>query len=477
MTSINRRTFLQTASAATAGLMAPGVSADRPLNVIVILVDDYGWTDAACYGSPLYETPNIDRLASQGMRFTNGYAACTVCSPTRASLLTGKYPARVRITDWIAGHQRPWAKLRVPDFNLQLPHDEVTIAEALKPHGYASASIGKWHLGKEPYYPESQGFDENIAGTDRGQPPRYFSPYNISTLENGPEGEYLTDRMAREASEFITENKDNPFFVYLPLFAVHTPIQGKPGYIEKYKEKIEPWMDQNDPAYAAMVNSVDDAVGVVMNTLEDNGLDQNTLIIFTGDNGGLIPKTNNHPLRAGKGSPYEGGTRVPLIIKWPGRVKPGSVTDTPAISADFFPTIMDAVGVPSPVKEGIDGVSLVPVLTESGSLNRDTLFWHYPHYHPGGSTPHSAIRKDDWKLIEFFEDGRMELYNLKQDIGESRNLAYEMPRKRDELHKALVEWRNSVDAQMPTLNPHFKAEWADHRARQHPEAYEKMKNE
>ena len=466
-----RRQFLSYSAAALTAAASPtrSFAQKKKLNVVIILVDDYGWTDAACCGSSIFETPNIDTLASQGMRFTNGYAACTVCSPTRASILTGKYPARLHLTDWIAGHKKPWAKLKVPDFNLQLPHDEVTIAEALKPHGYKSASIGKWHLGNDDFYPQSQGFDFNVAGTHRGQPPRYFSPYNIPTLENGPEGEYLTDRMAKEAVNFIESNKDAPFFLYLPLFAVHTPIQGKKGYTEKFKERIQPWSDQRDPEYAAMVNSVDDAVGTVMQTLDRLKLTDNTIVIFTGDNGGLIPKTSNAPLRMGKGSPYEGGVRVPLIVRWPGEVRAGAVTDIPAISADFFPTVMDALGVDSAVIDGIDGVNLVPVITESGTIDRDAL-WHYPHYHPGGSTPYGAIRKGDWKLLEFFEDGRLELYNLKNDLNEKFNLASLNIQKRDELHKQLVEWRQSVNAQMPTRNPDYKPEWANDHAGKHPDA-------
>ena len=464
----SRREFLSYSAAALTSLMAPSIAqaADKKTNVVIILVDDYGWTDAACTGSALFETPNIDALASQGMRFTNGYAACTVCSPTRASIMTGKYPARLHLTDWIAGHKRPWAKLKVPDFNLQLPHEEITIAEALKPYGYTSASIGKWHLGGKDFYPESQGFDLNVGGTERGQPPRYFAPYKIPTLEEGPDGEYLTDRMAQEAVKFIESNKDNPFFLYLPFFAVHTPIQGKKNYTEKYKEKIKPWSDQRDPQYAAMVNSVDDAVGSVLQTLDRLNLTDDTLVIFTGDNGGLIPKTNNAPLRMGKGSAYEGGTRVPLIIRWPGKIRAGAVTDVPAMTTDFFPTILEALGVESSAKN-IDGVDLMPVLTETGSIQRDALYWHYPHYHPGGATPYGAIRKGDWRLVEFYEDGRLELYNLKNDIGEKFNLASLNTRKRDELHKQMVEWRQSVNAQMPTLNPNYKPEWEKDGANKH----------
>ncbi|MBI1387635.1 MAG: sulfatase-like hydrolase/transferase [bacterium] len=471
----SRRSFLRSTAALCAGaavssFASPAArSAEKPLNVVVFLVDDLGWTDVGCFNAQLYLTPNIDRLASQGMKFTQAYASCTVCSPTRASLLTGQYPARLHLTDWIAGHKRPWAKLRVPDFNLHLPHEAVTIAEALKPHGYTSASIGKWHLGGDGYLPETQGFDLNVAGTEKGQPPRYFSPYNIPTLENGPDGENLTDRMAAEACKFIESNANNPFFLYLPFFAVHTPIQGKKDYTEKYRKLIQPGMDQKNPEYAAMVNSVDDAVGRVLDELDRHGLADNTLILFTGDNGGLIPVTSNLPLRDGKGSAYEGGVREPMIVRWPGKVRPGSVCDTPAISADFFPTILDALNIPIPeeAKPSIDGVSLLPLLRESGTIEREALFWHYPHYHPGGATPYSAIRRGDWRLIEFFEDGHLELYNLHDDIGESYDLASQQPAIRDELHRMLIDWRKKVDAQMPTLNPDYKPEWAGDSAGAH----------
>ncbi|MFH1741961.1 MAG: sulfatase [bacterium] len=326
--------------------LAATPSTEKKPNFVFILIDDMGWTDLGCYGSTFYETPHIDRLAAQGMRFTDAYAACTVCSPTRASILTGKYPARLHLTDWISGHRFPWAKLWVPDFNQQLPLQETTLAEALRPLGYVSASIGKWHLGQEDYYPEKQGFDINIAGTHRGSPPRYFSPYEIPTLKDGEEGEYLTDRLADDATRFIEKNAAKPFFLYWSHFAVHTPIQAKKDLIEKYETKVNPKNRHRNPTYAAMIQSVDEAVGRLTAKLDKLGLTDNTVVIFMSDNGGLrfmrrktgpVLATDNAPLREGKGSAYEGGVREPMIVRWSGTVEPGSVCTVPVISTDFYP--------------------------------------------------------------------------------------------------------------------------------------------
>ncbi len=463
---MKRRSFLKTVASGAAAFCATGAvgplfaAQKKKLNFIFILVDDYGWTDAGCYGSDLYETPNIDRLAKQGVKFTNGYSACTVCSPTRASVMTGKYPARLHITDWIQGHKRPRAKLSVPDWTMYLPHEEETIAEAMKAAGYATCHIGKWHLGNEEYHPDKQGFDHNIGGYHRGQPPSYFSPYKIPTLEEGPDGEYLTDREAAEACKFVADNKDNPFFLYLPHYAVHTPLQAKKEMIEEYKKKIKPGMRHTNPIYASMVTSVDDSLGRIMETLEKEGLADNTVIFFTGDNGGLLKRsTVNIPLRAGKGSSYEGGVRVPLLVKWPGVTKAGSVCDEPVISPDFYPTILEMANVKGKRKHNanVDGESIVPVLKDTtATLKRDNIFFHYPHYHPGGATPYGAVRARDWKLIEFYEDMHVELYNLKEDIGETTDLAAKLPEKARELRKVLHDWRADVGAQMPTANPNYQ---------------------
>ncbi len=424
----------------------------RP-NIIFVLVDDMGWTDLGCFGSKYYETPNIDRLAAQGMRFTDAYSACTVCSPTRASVLTGQYPARLHITDWIAGHKRPFAKLRVPDWTMQLSADIPNVAKSLKAAGYATASVGKWHLGPEACWPDRQGFDLNVAGCDKGQPPSYFAPYRIPTLTDGPEGEFLSERLTDEALKFIESNRERPFFLYLPHYAVHTPIQAKPAVIEKYKARQDKGAPHHNPAYAALVESVDDSVGRLLRKLDELKLSANTVIVFTSDNGGLIGCTSNAPLRAGKGSAYEGGVRVPLIVKWPGVTKPGSVDRTPVISADYYPTLLAMAGTPAPKAHAVDGESLEPLLRQSGTLARGALYWHYPHYHPGGATPYGAVREGDFRLVEFYEDGRAELYNLKDDLGETRDLASQLPEKAAALRQKLHAWRQRVGAQMPTPNP------------------------
>ncbi|MCX8155432.1 MAG: sulfatase [Verrucomicrobiae bacterium] len=427
---------------------------ERP-NFIFILVDDLGWTDAGCYGSRFYQTPHLDRLAREGMRFTQAYAACTVCSPTRAAILTGKYPARLHLTDWIAGHARPYARLKPPAWTKYLPAEELTLAEALKPLGYATASIGKWHLGGTNSYPEKHGFDFNLGGTDRGQPPSYFAPYKIATLPDGPAGEYLTDREAAEACRFIEQNRARPFFLYLPHHAVHTPLQAKREVQEQYLARIQPGSRQTNAAYAAMVQSVDDSVGRILDKLAELKLAERTLIFLTSDNGGLVPVTDNSPLRAGKGSAYEGGVRVIAIVKWPGVTPPGSVNDTPIISMDFYPTLLEIAGVPLRPGQRMDGESLVPLLRGTGRLQRTALFWHYPHYHPGGATPYGAIREGDFRLVEFFEDHRLELYDLKNDIGETQNLAAARPELAARLRARLAAWRQEVGAQMPLPNPDY----------------------
>ena len=401
------------------------------------------------------------------MKFTQNYSACTVCSPTRAALLTGKYPARLHVTDWIPGQMPENPKLIVPDWTKYLPLDETTIANDFHKAGYATASIGKWHLGGEEYYPEKHGFDFNIAGTDKPNTQHYFSPYDIPTLEDGPKGEYVTDRLTNEAIKFIDTNakEDKPFFLYLPHFAVHLPTQGKKPLIEKYKAKITPDMAQNNAVYAAMIDSLDQSVGRIREELKKLKIADNTLVIFVSDNGGRVPTTSNLPLRVGKGSAYEGGVRVPLIVYWPGITKPGSVCETPVISMDLYPTIMSIVGISEGAKNAVDGVSLVPLLRGDGKLKRDELFWHYPHYQHyqlGGATPYSAIRKGDFKLIELLDDKPAELYNLKDDIGEKHDLAAEMPDKVKELRKRLHAWRTEVGAQMPTKNPNYDPSKPEH---------------
>jgi arylsulfatase A-like enzyme len=427
-------------------------------NIVLILADDLGWTDLACYGSELYETPHLDRLARDGMKFTQAYSACTVCSPTRAAILTGKYPARLHVTDWIPGLPPENPKLLVPSWTKYLPLEEITIARALRTAGYATASIGKWHLGGAEYYPEKHGFDLNVAGTDAPAPARYFAPYKIATLPEGPDGEYLTDRLGEEAVRFIEQHQDQPFFLYLPHFAVHTPIQGKPALIQKYRAKKRPGLKQTNAVYAAMIESLDDSVGRIRRKLDDLKLSERTVLVFASDNGGRVPTTSNLPLRVGKGSCYEGGTRVPLIVHWPGVTKAGSVCETPVISMDLHPTMLEIAGLKEAARKGVDGETLTPLLRQDGGLQREALFWHYPHYQHyqlGGTTPYGAIRMGDFKLIEFFDDMRVELYNLRDDLGEQRNLAAQMPGKADELRTRLRAWRKEVGAQMPARNPDY----------------------
>jgi arylsulfatase A-like enzyme len=438
-------------------------AADKP-NVVLIVIDDLGQRDLGCYGSTFYKTPNIDRMAKDGLRFTDFYAACPVCSPTRASILTGRYPQRMEITDWIPGRKdRPDQRLRQPRIRNELPLEEVTIAEALKARGYATAHIGKWHLGGEGFGPEKQGFDINIAGDQTGTPRSYFAPFEnklgkMPGLEKAEPGEYLTDRLALEAEKFIEANKDRPFFLYLPHYAVHTPLRAKQSTIDKYPVKPKAGT-QSNPVYAAMVESMDEAVGRVLKKLDDLKLSDNTLVIFTSDNGGLATTeggptgaTFNGPLREGKGFLYEGGIRVACIMKWPGKLKPGTVTEEVACSIDLFDTILDATGAQC---ESIrDGVSLAPVF-DGKKLRMRCLFWHYPHYANQGSRPGGAIRLEQYKFIEYYEDGRLELYNLRNDPSESRNLFRGDNAAADFARFKLQEWRRLVGAKMPTPNPDY----------------------
>lgn len=430
---------------------------ERRPNFVVVLVDDLGWADLACMGSTFHETPHLDRLAARGVRFRQAYSACTVCSPTRAALLTGKHPARLHVTDWIAGHELPLARLSPPDWTRHLPLEEVTLAEALRQAGYATASIGKWHLGGSEYSPEKQGFDLNVAGDGRGQPPGYLAPFGLPRLAEGPKGEFLSDRLTGEAIRFMLANRDRPFLLYLPHYAVHQPIAGKPEVVAKYRAKAQADAPQRNPTYAALLESVDDSVGSLVQALADLGLTENTWIVFASDNGGLVlgetPPTSNAPLRAGKGSPYEGGVRTPFIVAGPAVAARGATNDTPVASYDLFPTLLELAGLDRP--DGLDGRSLAPLLAGAGDLERDALYWHYPHYHPGGATPYSAVRAGDWKLIEYHEDDHVELFNLAEDLGETVNLANQLPDRTHELRQKLVVWRASVGAQMPVANDNF----------------------
>ena len=468
----SRRGFLREAGlsalgAAGACLVLPHRALGAPAkgrkpNIVFILIDDLGWSDLACYGNPFHETPNIDRLAAQGMRFTDAYAACPVCSPTRASIITGQYPARVGITDFIPGNLRPWAKLKMPVNRQQyLPLAAVSIAEALAPAGYVSGAFGKWHLGGRKFFPDRQGFDAMLVSVGRHF--KFQTTPETPVEKHAYRAEVLTER----AIDFMKQHKDRPFFLYLSHHVVHTPLEARQELIAKYENKAKSPERPCNPIYAAMVEHVDRSVGRILDELRELGLEENTVVVFMSDNGGLRQRldgegpivTTNAPLRAEKGTLYEGGIREPLIVRWPGLVQPGSQCNTPVSSVDFYPTFLDMAGTTGDPSHVIDGESMAPLLKQAGPLGRDALFWHYPHYHH--STPAGAIRKGPWKLIEFFEDGRVELYNLERDIGEKQNLASEMPEKAAALERQLAGWRTSIGAAMPTPNPDFDA------ARQH----------
>jgi arylsulfatase A-like enzyme len=443
---------------------AAGEERAPKLNFVFILIDDMGWKDLGCYGSTFHETPNIDRLAGQGMRFTDAYAAGPVCSPTRASILTGKYPARLHLTDFLTGRSdRPSQKLLRPKFRQYLSLDERTIAKELKARGYVSASIGKWHLGGEAYSPVKHGFDVNVGGTITGSPPGGHFRFRTPTLSARDDQEYLTDRLTEEAEKFMDENKERPFFIYLAHYAVHIPLEAKEQLVAKYQAKAKPSDGQTNALYAAMVESVDDSVDRILKKLEQLRIADRTVVFFTSDNGGLsvkegpnTPATSNAPLRAGKGFLYEGGIREPLIVKWPGVTPPGSVCGIPVCSIDFFPTILQMTGGTAD-STLVDGISLVPFLKQTGEWKREALYWHYPHYSNQGGRPSGAVRERDFKLIEFFENGKLELYNLRDDIGEKRDLAAMLPAKTETLHAMLKTWRRSVSAQMPTPNPAYRS--------------------
>jgi arylsulfatase A-like enzyme len=438
-------------------------AADKP-NIVYILADDLGWTDLACQGSKYYETPNIDRLAAQGMRLTR-YHNCQNCQPTRAALMTGQYAPRTGIYT-VGGIERfDWETrpLRPVDNVQQLPLDKITIAQALKKSGYATGMFGKWHLGNNgEYHPGRRGFDEAIVSM--GQ---HFDFVTHPPVEY-PKGQYLADFLTDKAVDFIKRHKDGPFFLYLPHFGVHSPHQAKEDLIARFKPK--PGVGgHNSPIYAAMIASVDESVGRIAALLDELKLADNTVVIFSSDNGGVggyvregVKQggdiTDNAPLRSGKGSLYEGGTRDPFIVRWPGKVKAGSTCDVPAIHVDVFPTLMDLAGASAPAGQVLDGESLVPLFRDANSqLKRDAIYQHFPGYLGAGpgswrTTPVSLIEIGDWKLMEFLEDGRLELYNLKDDIGEKNNLAQAMPDKTRELHNRLLAWRKEINAPMPTPN-------------------------
>jgi len=452
-------------------------------NIVFILVDDLGWTDLGYTGSSFYESPNIDMLSKESIQFDNAYSAASVCSPARAAIMTGKHPARVNITDWIPGNDPKDEMLLGPEDANELPLEEFTIAEALKEQGYQTFFAGKWHLGGEGFLPTDQGFDKNKGGYDIGQPPHgYYSPYQNPKLSDGPKGEYLTDRLTNESIQFIDQHKDESFFLFLSFYSVHAPIQACKRHIDKFKNKLSSMsnqkihqrkegkgittLDQKNPAYASMVYAVDENIGRLIDKLKEENLYENTIIIFTSDNGSLTTvKSEYHwvapsavvPLRAGKGWLYEGGIRVPLLIK-PDNSHKSRICSSPVVSYDFYPTILSLLGVNNTTEQHIDGCDISPLLDGESTLNREEVFWHYPHYHGSAWTPGAAIRQSDWKLIEFYETGKTELYHLSDDISENNDLSSKYPEKVLEMQNRLHQLQTSMHANKAILNPNYQKE-------------------
>ena len=465
---MNRRDFIKSigfgAAAFALGEFEPRVmgrssslkdARSRP-NILFILADDFGWSQLGCYGSDFYETPHIDRLARQGMKFTDAYAACPVCSPTRASFMTGRYPARLHLTDFIAGGNYPHEKYSQPEWQKYLPLEEVTIAEVCKTAGYATASFGKWHLsitkkppGSLPYNPDKQGFDE------------WFVTYKPSSKDDPESDAHNVEAITQKSLDFLDRYKNHPFFLYVTHNTIHAPVLGKKRLVQKYKNKPGSDRPENNPVLGAMIEELDDSVGRLLKKLKDLRIDDRTLVVFFGDNGGLERDAKQTPLRSGKANLYEGGIREPLIVRWPGVVTPGSMCSEPVISVDFFPTFVESLGLENQVTYTIDGVSLLPLLKQSGPLRREAIYWHYPHYHSSSIGPCGAVRSGDYKLIEWFDEtlcgpgNELELYNLKEDIGERDNLTQKMPEKTRRLKDMLATWRNKVSAQMLSPNPNY----------------------
>lgn len=458
-----------------------------PPNILFILIDDLGCRDLGAFGSTFYETPHLDRLAEQGMKFDRAYASCPVCSPTRASIMSGKYPARVGVTQWIGGHAE--GKLKDVPYLHYLPLEEKSVAAALREGGYQTWHIGKWHLGDEPFYPEHHGFDVNIGGCHHGHPPSgFFAPYAPVPIPDAPEGEYLTDRLTEEAIRLIRNRGDRPFFMHLCHYAVHLPLQAPEPLVRKYEEKarrlgldrVDPFVDggpmpylddhggrigrrmfQSDPVYAAMIENLDWNVGRVLQTLDEEDLADNTLVVFTSDNGGLSTAqgapTCNLPCVEGKGWNYEGGTRVCQMARWPGVIPPRSSTSVPVTSTDFYPTFLEAAVLPLLPEQHCDGVSLLSVLRgESQPLPREAIFWHYPHYSGQGGRPAASMVEGDWKIIECFETGRIVLFNLREDPGEQQDLAEMEPERLSRMANVLKTWQREIEAKIPEPNPDYE---------------------
>jgi len=438
------------------GFSVTEAPAKKP-NIVIIMIDDLGWKDLHCYGNPKLDTPALDQLAAEGMLFTNGYSAAPVSTPTRAAMMTGQSPARLHITNHAPGNPDGFAlkgsSLQEAENIRHLPLDAITIAERLSEAGYATAHIGKWHLSytargegikEEDLRPEKQGFDINIGGYSAGGPRSYFSPYNNPALPDGKDGEYLPERLADEAIAFIRNHRDVPFFLNWWPFSVHFPLQAREETIKKYRERG----GLKDPVYAAMIEDMDASIGRFLKALDEAGLRDNTLVIFTSDNGGY--NGDNLPLRGMKGMLYEGGIRVPWIVRWPGKVKPGTTNSTPIISMDCYPTLLEIAGLPPTPNHPLDGKSLLPLLTQSGGFKRDAIYFHYPNYafHKMNRLA-SAIREGDYKLIKNYDDGSLELYDLKSDIGEENNLVTKLPELTKHLEEKLNRWLTESNAKLP----------------------------
>ena len=449
-------------------------------NFVFILVDDLGWKDLGYTGSEFYETPNIDAFSKKSIQFTNAYASSSVCSPTRAAIMTGKHPARVNITDWIPGLDLKDQKLLGPQDLNELPLEENTLAESFKNNGYSTFFAGKWHLGSTGFFPEQQGFDINKGGFHKGKPQGgYYSPYDNPKLKDGPDGEYLTDRLTTESINYIDSIKQKPFFLFLSYYTVHTPIEANKKYIKKFEDKLKTidstgafykkegsgttTLQQRNSEYASMVYSLDENIGRLIDKLKEKGLYDNTTIVFTSDNGGLstiiksydgigLGPTASWPLRAGKGWLYEGGIRIPLLIKPSNYSGEAKIVTQPVVSHDFYPTLHKMAGIQMDNSNEIDGVDLSPILTKNSSIDRKEIFWHYPHYHGSGWLPGAAIRQGEWKLIVFYETQTIELYNLKDDISELNNLTQAYPDKALELYNKLQDKQRLMNANTVLLN-------------------------
>jgi arylsulfatase A-like enzyme len=468
MSTLNRRDFLKAAALGAAAVSLPGCNINRSsapvsrkqMNIILIMIDDLGWMDLHCQGNDRLDTPNIDNLASQGMRFTDAYSAAPVCSPTRAAIMTGQSPARLGLTTHIPDRSR----YRPKDSKLlsaktldHLPPEHVTIAERLKEAGYATGFFGKWHLSRasaekgfreQELRPEHQGFNVNIGGCSFGGPPSYFDPYRNPTIKSRREGEYLPNRLADEAITFIRAHREEPFFVALWNYTVHWPMQAPQELIDKYEKRVGPGL--KDPRYGAMIEEMDTSIGRILVTIDELKLAGQTLVIFTSDNGGFDGVSDNQPLRASKGHLYEGGIRVPLIVRLPDMIPGNTICRTPVISMDFYPTLLDAAGLTPEASKTLDGESIMPLLKRTGTLKRRAIYFHYPNYAWHGSNRlGGAIREGDYKLIERYDDDSVELYNLADDLSEKRDLSKEMPEKATELKSKLDAWLVETSAVMP----------------------------